>query len=1153
MSFDAVLIANRGEIAIRVARAVAELGLRSVAVYAEDDARSLHVRRADSAVALRGSGPAAYLDLAQLVAVARDAGCGAIHPGYGFLSESAAFAAKCAEAGVTFVGPSVAALDSFGDKSKARALAQECGIPVLRGTNGPTSLADVRAFFAQTGAVMIKAIAGGGGRGMRAVARAEELEDAYARCRSEAEKAFGVAEVYVEEWLPRARHLEVQIVGDGSGAVSHVWERECTVQRRHQKLVELAPSPALDANVRAQLLDAAVRLGRAVQYRGLGTVEFLLDARDGRRIAFIEANARIQVEHTVTEAVTGIDLVRAQLEIARGATLAQLGLAQAQIPAPRGHAIQLRVCTETIAADASVRPTGGTLAAFDPPSGPGVRVDHYGYAGYTTNPRYDSLLAKVIAHAPTPAFADAIARADRALAELRVEGVATNAAFLQAILRHADFAAMRVTTRFVDEHAAALVAAAARAAEPRNFSTSEARSPAPQGREAAAQRGAAERSHVGPGARLGTADPLAVLDYGKGARTAAAVSPTPDIAVERRTAAPAELDAPPGTLAVRAPLQGTIVSVDTSEGAEVAEGQPLLVMEAMKMEHVVAAPASGIVRGIAVARGDTVFEGHALVFLEEADVAVAAQAKQADADPNYIRPDLAEVLERHALTLDDRRPDAVARRRKTGQRTARENVNELLDPGSYIEYAPLVVAAQRRRRTLDDLIARTPADGMVAGIGSVNGDSFAPDKSRCVVMSYDYTVLAGTQGQQNHRKKDRLFELAERMRLPVVFFAEGGGGRPGDTDGIGVAGLDCLAFQYWGQLSGLVPLVGITSGFCFAGNAAILGCCDVVIATEGSNIGMGGPAMIEGGGLGIFRPEEVGPLDVQIRGGVVDVRAADEREAVRVAKQYLSYFQGPLARWECADQRLLRRAIPENRLRMYDVRHVIATLADSGSVLELRRGFGHGMVTALARIEGKPVGIVANNPAHLAGAIDSDGADKAARFLQLCDAFDVPVVFLCDTPGIMVGPEVEKTGLVRHASRLFVIGGSLSVPFMTIVLRKGYGLGAQAMAGGSFKAPIFTIAWPTGEFCGMGLEGAVKLGYRNELAAENDPEKRKALFDQMVKRMYDHGKAVSTASHFEIDDVIDPADSRRWISRALAAAPPPLARTGKKRPCVDTW
>jgi acetyl-CoA carboxylase carboxyltransferase component len=575
-------------------------------------------------------------------------------------------------------------------------------------------------------------------------------------------------------------------------------------------------------------------------------------------------------------------------------------------------------------------------------------------------------------------------------------------------------------------------------------------------------------------------------------------------------------------------------------------------MEAMKMEHVVAAEAAGVVRRIAVAAGDTVFEGHVRVLLEPAGGDARVAAAGDDGDLDAVRPDLAEALARHAVGLDAARPEAVARRRATGQRTARENVADLCDPGSFVEYGALVIAAQRQRRSEEDLIAKTPADGLVAGVGTVNGAA-ATTRASCVVLAYDYTVLAGTQGAQNHRKKDRMLEIAARERLPVVLFSEGGGGRPGDTDALGIAGLDVPTFQAFARLSGLVPLVGVNAGFCFAGNAALLGCCDVVIATTGSNIGMGGPAMVEGGGLGVFRPEEIGPMAVQSPNGVVDVAVADEAEAVAVAKRYLGYFQGPRADWTCADQRRLRTLVPENRLRVYDVRRVVETLADAGSGLELRRPFGPGMVTALARIEGRPLGVVANNPTHLAGAIDADGADKAARFLQLCDAFDLPVVFLCDTPGIMVGPEIEKRALVRHAARLFLVGASLTVPFGTIVLRKGYGLGAMAMAGGSFKAGLFTVAWPTGEFGGMGLEGAVKLGFRKELAAVADPAERRALFERMVARLYAHGKGVSAASHFEIDDVIDPQDTRRVIARALAAAPPPAPRRGKKRPCVDAW
>jgi acetyl-CoA carboxylase carboxyltransferase component len=386
-----------------------------------------------------------------------------------------------------------------------------------------------------------------------------------------------------------------------------------------------------------------------------------------------------------------------------------------------------------------------------------------------------------------------------------------------------------------------------------------------------------------------------------------------------------------------------------------------------------------------------------------------------------------------------------------------------------------------------------------------------------------------------------------------VFFTEGGGGRPGDTDGMGVSGLDCMAFRLFGELSGLVPLVAVNSGYCFAGNAALLGCCDVVIATANSNIGMGGPAMIEGGGLGVVDPKDIGPMDVQVANGVVDVAVADEAEAVAVAKQYLAFFQGASNVWEAADQRALRHAVPENRVRIYDMRAVIDGLADVGSVLELRRHFGLGMITALARVEGKPIGIIANNPVHLSGAIDRDGADKAARFMQLCDAFDIPILTLCDTPGMMVGPEAEATALVRHVSRLFVTGASVTVPMFTIIVRKGYGLGAQAMAGGSFKSPVFTVAWPTGELGGMGLEGAVKLGYRKELDAIEDPDERERTYQEMVERMYQHGKALSASTYYEIDDVIDPADSRRWIAMGLASSPPPPRRAGKKRPNIDTW
>ncbi|WP_439890529.1 carboxyl transferase domain-containing protein [Ralstonia sp. 25C] len=1103
MTFRKLLIANRGEIAIRIARAAATVGLPCAAVYSEDDRDALHVLRADEAAPLPGTGPRAYLDGEAILAAARAVGADAIHPGYGFLSENAAFARQCAHHGVQFVGPAPCALDLFGDKARAQALAHEAGIPIVNGTRGATTLEEAQAFFAAlppSHGMMIKAIAGGGGRGMRAVHDAQAIAEAYARCVSEATAAFGTGDVYVEALVPTPRHIEIQIVADAHGNVAHLGERECSLQRRHQKLIEIAPSPALDESLRTRIADAAVLLAKSAGYCGIGTFEFLVEGAGTphARFYFMEANPRVQVEHTVTEMVTGVDLVVTQLALAQGTSLAELGLAQ-PIP-PRGHAVQVRINAETLDASGQPHPATGVLTAFEPPNGPGVRVDTCGYAGYRPNPRFDSLLAKLIVHAPGGTYAQALAQTYRALCEFRIEGLATNKRLLQDLLRDADVQANAVHTQFLDAKLAEL---------------------------------ADGNGEAHPTLHAASTD-------------ATDLAPTESL-----------VDELPGNAELlTAPMDGALVQINTEVGATVARGDVLAVMEAMKMEHVITAPAAGQVRQVCARAGATVREGQPLVVLERSDTQLDAAATGTDVDLDHIRPDLQAVIDRHAFGLDANRPEAVARRRKTGQRTARENIDHLCDDGSFIEYGALAIAAQRQRRALDDLIRSTPADGIITGIGTVNAAHFGDQDARCMVLAYDYTVLAGTQGTFNHKKTDRALELAQKWKLPVVLFAEGGGGRPGDTETLGVSGLDCPTFIHFARLSGLVPTVGIVSGRCFAGNAALLGCADVIIATRGATIGMGGPAMIEGGGLGVYAPEEVGPVNVQAPNGVIDVLVEDEAEAVDVARRYLSYFQGPLADWDAVDSRHLRHVIPENRMRSYDMRAVTEALADTGSVLELRQAFGIGIITALIRIEGRAFDCIANNPRHLGGAIDSAAADKASRFMQLCNAFDLPIVSLCDTPGFMVGPEAEKTATVRHVSRMFVTAGNLHVPFFTVVLRKGYGLGAMAMAAGGFHAPFFTASWPSGEFGGMGIEGAIRLGYRKELEAVEDPAAREALFRKMVDAAYEEGRALNIASYLEIDAVIDPADTRRWLLRGLQSvppAPPRHARDPATRRFIDTW
>ena len=785
---------------------------------------------------------------------------------------------------MAFVGPDAGLLTLFGDKVRARAAASAAGLAVLAGSDTATDVDGARSLLETHGAVMLKAVAGGGGRGMRAVTDRGELEAAFERCVSEAKTAFGDPSVYAEQLVTRARHVEVQIVGDGTDVVA-LGERECSVQRRNQKLIEIAPAPGLPPGLRRRLAEAAVTLGRSVGYRSLGTVEFLLDAStppdDDTPFWFIETNARIQVEHTVTEEVTGVDLVETQLRLAAGWTLAEVGLDSAAAAAadgsglgsvvtPQGWSIQARINAEITGSDGLTRPSSGTITRFDLPGGPGVRVDTASRPGAVVNPAFDSLLAKLIVTHRAASFDDARRRLYRALCETMILGVDTNLDVLRNIVSHDGF--MAATTSFLADHLVELVA-------PGNHRLASTSSP---GEPAAG--GAPSRA----GAALGSDDPLAVLDFGR----VATVGASSAVVGADGSATPAGHQGAigEGRAAVVTPLQGTVVTVEVVEGDLVRAGQLVAVIEAMKMEHEVRAAASGTVERVAATPGDTLWADQLLVVLAVGDDDGSDVVEDEDVDLDEIRPSLAEALELRARMMDDARPDAVERRHTKGLRTARENLADLIDEGTFVEYGPVALAAQRRRRTREDLINRSPADGLITGVASINGALFDEPDNRCAVMLYDYTVFAGTQGIRNHAKTDRIIDVATEGRLPFILYAEGGGGRPGDTDG---GDFGSRTFSRFATMSGLVPMVGVVAGYCFAGNASLLGCCDVIIATRDSNIGMGGPAMIEGGGLGVFRPDEIGPSPVHVDNGVIDVLVDNEAEATAVAREVPVVLPGP--------------------------------------------------------------------------------------------------------------------------------------------------------------------------------------------------------------------------------------------------------------------
>lgn len=1044
-----LLVANRSEIACRVIQTASRMGVDCVAAHSSDDSSSAHVAMAAHRIDLGRDGPAAYLDVAAIVEAAVLTSSDAVHPGYGFLSESEQFVRQLEKAGVGFVGPTAETIALLGNKTAARTLARSVDVPVIDGPQDAVSLEEAREFFSslpEGSGAMLKAVVGGGGRGIRPVGTLEELDRAYAASAAEAEAAFGEDALFIERHIRRARHIEVQLIGDGTGSVAHLWDRDCSIQRQNQKLIEVAPAPYLPDELRKEMQEAALRIAREVRLRSLATVEFLVEAETGR-FYFLEANPRIQVEHTVTEEITGLDLVRLQLLIHDGASLEDLGLTGGHLSTPNGYAIQLRLNAESLGSDAQVLPSTGIVTTLRPASGLGIRFDTGLREGDRISGRFDSLLAKLIVHGRGMGFLESLGFAAQALDNTRLSGVDSNASLLRILLARPEMMEGTVDTELVSR---------------------------------------------------------VLVEIGRDAM---------DIP-----------DSTPHDLVV-APLTGLLTQLLVEEGDWIDTGDEVAIMEAMKMEYPVIAGFSGRVVEVLERAGDMISEGAALLRAKASTENINTDIRPEESPQE--RPDFVEWQNRMLLTEDAARPDAVARRHERGLRTARENIESLCIPGSFREIGALAIAAQRTRRDIVELRQRTPADGMVAGIGQLRGTTV-----KFAVFAYDETVLSGTQSIMNHKKLRRLLAMAERNALPLVGCVAGGGGRAGDVDDATRAtGLDMTGFLQYARLQ--TPRIAVASGLCFAGNAVLAGTSDVVIATRHASIGMAGPAMIEAAGMGASSAENVGPAEMHASTGTIDILVETEEEASAAAHAVLACLANVQLDFTAPDPAALRHVIPLDRRRAYDVAQIIESICDEDSIIPLGAGYARAMTTALARIAGRPVGVLANNPAHFAGAIGSEEARKATRFLRLCDRFGLPVVSFCDTPGFSVGTETETTGLVRASGDLLNVAGNMTVPLVAVVLRRAYGLGAMAMTAGSFHAPTMTVSWPSGEFGGMGPEGFVRLGYRKELDAEADPLKRQALFDKLLAEVYENGKAIMVGESLEVDAVVDPADTRSWIISAL--------------------
>ncbi len=1176
-----VLIANRGEIATRIARAATALGIESVAVYPPADELSLHTRVADQAcelpVANTADPVAAYLGIDALIEVAIAAGCDCVHPGYGFLSESPAFAGRVAAAGMTFVGPSPDALMLFGDKVAARAIAERVGVPTIPGSRNAVVGADEAATVAaEIGyPVMLKAAAGGGGRGIRRVDSPDELGPALERCASEAEAAFGDPAVFVEKLIDHPRHIEVQVLGDVAGTVVHLWERDCSVQLRNQKVVEIAPAPALDPALRQRILDDAVRLVDAADYVNAGTVEFLVAPEAGEHY-FIECNPRIQVEHTVTEQVTGTDLVQAQFLLAAGASLASLGLGdQATIAPPRGYSIQARV----------VARGAGTISAYKEPSGVGVRVDGNGYLGYTPPPQFDPLLAKVVASSsgfalptrasdgaegadgPEPAFVAAVTRARAALEEFHVAGLPTNLEQLVAILSHpAVLAGDARTTLLADE----------------------------------STFGAATSGMADSGGRGGPSGPMDLLTQqstalGRDASLGAAAAPLAEVAAAANTrastavadgAAGGGLTVGEGERAVECPLGATVVEVKVDEGDRVAAGQTLVVISAMKMETEVTAPVGGTVSGVgALEPGDTVVAGQLLAVLEPSIGSPDPASSNGAGGPG------AEGESSWAATLDEIRTlqrladerlspssdePGVVRQRNRGKLHCRERIALLLDDGSFREIGS--VAGFASYGDEGGIVAFTPANH-VGGSGTIEGRP-------AIVCADDFTSRGGHSDGAIGAKSFHLDQLSVQLGVPSIRLLDGssGGGsvasmvpeqkkegeskakestgaissgRPRVAGGGGSFLPGHLGSTEYAEQLATVPVVNMLLGSVVGIGAAkaVLGHFSVMVRDIAQLFVAGPPVVSHAMGYDITK-EDLGDWRIHCRNGSVDNLAETEEEAMDMTRRFLSYlpsnvYEAPPVTAPRTDDPPDRREdelftlIPRKRTTTFDMRRAIELMADRDSFFEIGPLWGTDQIVGFARFNGYPVGVIASDSRHVnGGALTADGCDKLTRHLDLCDLFHLPVLNLCDNPGFAVGLEHEVAGTIRKGGEWMIAFAQTKVPIFTVLLRRSFGVAGNNYATPR-REPGVRVVWPAADVGGIPPEGGIEAAYKRQLAEAADPV---ALRAELEARIESARGPLGPLSRFQMEEMIDPRDTRAhicaWMPQAhrLVAQPRALVQ-----------